>query len=111
MKELVLKIANASKDDLEQFKSEVGAKLGEENVRLLEAQSFMGIDEIMAVLTIKDSIIIAELASIIIMWLKTRSQKRVKIGEIDITGYTQNEVIKIVNEIETKEDETKNHKS
>lgn len=98
---LSLKIADASREDLDQFEKEFKTLLGEENVEILGKHSFAGMDEIMAVLTIKDSVIIAELAGIIIMWLKTRPHKKVKIGDIDIAGYSKNEVIKIIEKLKT----------
>lgn len=76
-------------------------------VQTVLSQGFMGVGEIIVIISafgaaLGGEALLKELAEIMVAWMKRYEGRRVKIGKVDITGYSAEEVERILKAYEGK---------
>ncbi|HCE3247846.1 TPA: hypothetical protein NG581_004539 [Vibrio parahaemolyticus] len=90
-----IEASNSQKKDLEEMLSEL---LGDEGVTLSSSNSFNGVEDVVLILSIGGGVIFTELAKVIAAWIKKDDNKKVKYKNIEISGYSSDEVLKFIKE-------------
>lgn len=102
MEPVVIKIKSIdlSKIYFDDMIQELKKIVGDEKVKLTTAKSFTGFDDLIIVLSIGGGVIIKQIGTVLVAWIKRNKDKKVKRSNVEITGYSAKEVSDILRSIE-----------
>ncbi|KXO86816.1 hypothetical protein AYK86_11860 [Acinetobacter venetianus] len=102
MENLVVNIQDASitKEDLSDLASLLDSTEGTELISINASNSFNGMEDVIIILSIGGGVAIKQLGAIFIAWINKNKNKKIKYKNFEASGYSSDEFIKIVKELE-----------
>lgn len=100
---LIITIEQLSNIDL--FEKELNPVLTD--YEKIVSKGFDGGDTVMYLLSVGGGVIVTQIANILANLIKRNDSKKVKINDIEVSGFSSKETIRIINELLTKNDSKK----
>lgn len=102
MENLVVNINGASitKEDLSELENLLDNTEGAELVSITSSNSFNGMEDVIIILSIGGGVAIKQLGAVFIAWINRDKSNKIKYKNFEASGYSSDEIIKIVKELE-----------
>ena len=89
-------------DSTAELEAELTIILGVEDFTVIKSHAFTGTEEINYILSIGGGVVVTKVAGVISNWISKNKGKSVKIGKTEIKGYSADQIVKILKEINKK---------
>jgi succinyl-CoA synthetase beta subunit len=94
-----LRIPSDQTAEVDDLARDLSSLLGVENVKATEVASFTGVSEVLLILS-GVAVALKQVAPIIVAWLKRNESKKFKSKQIEVSGYSASELLKILEQAE-----------
>ncbi|MGK0256426.1 MAG: hypothetical protein ACI81I_001043 [Arcobacteraceae bacterium] len=94
----------ATEKEINELEVLINKELQKETLQIKHAKSFNGVSDVILILSSVGGVaIINQIGKIIIQWVKNNENKKIKYGEIEISGYSSKEASLLINSIKDNE--------
>jgi len=103
MYDFIIRLSDCTINEANELLLTIEEISGKVKASIISPQGFTNIGDIMLVVSaLGGGVIVREMARIIIAWINRHEHHQVRIGDLDITGYSAKEIEGILKEIQTK---------
>ena len=104
MNDLVINLhsANITKDDFIELENLLNNLEEMELISISSSNSFNGMEDIIIILSIGGGVAIKQLGVIIVAWINKNKSNKIKYKDIEASGYSSDEIVKIIKELDVE---------
>jgi len=97
MADHVITMSDSTRAEVNEVVSAIDGINDEIEIKLITSKGFLGIGEITLLISaLGGGVLLKQLAQVLVAWMKRHEGRKVKLGKIEITGYSVEEVERIL---------------
>lgn len=103
MADYPITLFDSTVDEVNEIVSALDGLSDDIEIKVISSKGFVGIDEItLFISALGGGVLVKQFATIIVVWMKRHEGRKVKLGKLEITGYSVEEVERILRAVNAK---------